>query len=97
MARFTIQPGAQFPWHTPGAGDRQCRPVQLVYVQASDCVHRPDGTGTAFVDPGSNVHSAFNPSSTVATVLVATFLDLPADGPLSIADANQNHRAMEGG
>ena len=98
VARFTVQPGAQFPWHThPGPVIVNVAQGQLVYVQASDCVHRPYATGTAFVDPGSNVHSAFNPSSTVATVLVATFLDFPADGPLSIADANQNHCAMEGG
>ena len=97
VARFTIQPGAQFPWHThPGPVIVNVAQGELVYVQASDCVHRPYATGTAFVDPGSNIHSAFNPGS-VETILVATFLDFPADGPLSIADANQNHCAMEGG
>ncbi len=94
VARFTIQPGAQFPWHThPGPVIVNVAQGELVYVQASDCRHRSYPTGTAFVDPGSNVHSAFNPSSTVETVLVATFLDFPADGPLSIPDADQNHCA----
>ena len=98
VARFTIQPGAQFPWHThPGPVIVNVAQGELVYIQASDCVHRPYPAGTAFVDPGSNVHSALNPSTTVETILVATFLDFPADGPLSIADANQNHCAMEGG
>jgi quercetin dioxygenase-like cupin family protein len=97
VARFIIQPGAQFPWHThPGPVIVNVAQGELVYVQASDCVHRPYPTGTAFVDPGNNVHSAFNPT-TVETVIVATFLDFPADGPLSIVDANQNHCAMQGG
>ena len=49
------------------------------------------------MDPGNNVHSAFNPASTGETIIVATFFDIPADGPLSTPDANQNHCAMEGG
>jgi quercetin dioxygenase-like cupin family protein len=98
VARFTVQPGAQFPWHThPGPVIVNVVQGDLVYVQASDCEDRPYPAGTAFVDPGNNVHTAFNPSTTVETILVATFLDFPADGPLSIADANQNHCAMEGG
>jgi hypothetical protein len=40
--------------------------------------------GTAFVDPGfGNVHYAFNPTGE-ETVLVATFLGVPATGPLTI-------------
>ncbi len=98
VARFTIQPNAQFPWHThPGPVIVNVVQGELVYVQARDCVHRPYPTGTAFVDPGRRVHSAFNPSSTVETIIVATFLDFPADGPLSIASANQDRCAMEGG
>lgn len=97
VARFTVQPGAQFPWHThPGPVIVNVVQGELVYVQASDCVHRPYPAGSAFVDPGNNVHTAFNPTS-VETIIVATFLDFPADGPLSIADANQNHCAMQGG
>ena len=98
VARFTVQPGAQFPWHThPGPVIVNVVQGTLVYVQASDCVHRPYPTRTAFVDPGNNVHSAFNPASTGETIIVATFLNIPADGPLSFPDANQNHCAMEGG
>ena len=98
VARFTVQPGAQFPWHThPGPVIVNIVQGTLVYVQASDCVHRPYPTGTAFVDPGNNVHSAFNPASTGETIIVATFFKIPADGPLSTPDANQNHCALEGG
>jgi quercetin dioxygenase-like cupin family protein len=97
VVRFTVQPGAHFPWHThPGPVIVNVAQGELVYVQASDCVNRSYPTGTAFVDPGNNVHSAFNPGS-VETILVATFLDFPATGALSVSDANQNHCAMEGG
>ena len=99
VARFTVQPGAQFPWHThPGPVIVNIVQGELVYVQASDCVERGYPAGTVFVDPGrGNVHSAFNPSDSVPTIVVATFLDFPADGPLTIADANQAHCAMRGG
>lgn len=99
VARFTVQPGAQFPWHThPGPVIVNIVQGELVYVQASDCVERGYPAGTVFVDPGrGNVHSAFNPSDSVPTIFVATFLDFPADGPLSIADASQAHCALPGG
>lgn len=99
VARFTVQPGAQFPWHThPGPVIVNIQQGELVYVRASDCVERPYAAGTAFVDPGSgNVHSAYNPSTSIPTVFVATFFDLPADGPLSTADANQAHCDLSGG
>jgi quercetin dioxygenase-like cupin family protein len=99
VAQFTVQPGAQFPWHThPGPVIVNIQQGELVYVRAADCVERPYAAGTAFVDPGSgNVHSAYNPSESVPTVFVATFFDLPADGPLSILDVNQEHCAMPGG
>jgi hypothetical protein len=71
---------------------------ELVYVQATDCVERGYSAGTVFVDPGrGNVHSAFNPSASVPTIFVATFLDFPADGPLSIPAASQSHCVMSGG
>ncbi len=42
--------------------------------------------GTAFVDPGrGNVHTASNPSDEV-TVLLATFFEVPAEGPLTITE-----------
>ena len=85
-ARFTIQPGAQFPWHSH-AGPVVVNVVQgsLVYVGADDCVEHEYQTGTAFVDLGhGHVHSAYNPSGTVETVLMATFFEAPASGPLLI-------------
>jgi quercetin dioxygenase-like cupin family protein len=99
VARFTVQPGAQFPWHThPGPVIVNIVQGELVYVQASDCVERGYPAGTVFIDPGrGNVHSAFNPSDSLPTIFVATFLDFPADGPLSINDASQTHCAMPGG
>lgn len=91
VARFTVQPGAQFPWHSH-AGPVFVNVVQgsLVYVTAETCEERTYGAGTAFVDPGhGHVHSAFNPSGQEVTVFVATFFEAPdAPAPLLIpADA----------
>ena len=90
VARFTVQPGAQFPWHSH-AGPVIVNVVQgtLVYVEADDCGQREYPAGTAFVDTGhGHVHSAFNPTGGDETVLVATFLEAPEAGPLLIpADA----------
>jgi quercetin dioxygenase-like cupin family protein len=86
VARFTVQPGAQFPWHThPGPVIVNVTRGELVYVGAEDCVERAYPAGTAFVDPGhGHVHTAFNPTDDV-TVFVATFFEAPAEGPLLIA------------
>jgi len=84
-ARFTIQPGAQFPWHSH-AGPVVVNVVEgtLVFIE-SDCSERAYPTGTAFVDPGhGHVHSAFNPTDG-ETVIVATFFEAPAEGSLLIA------------
>jgi quercetin dioxygenase-like cupin family protein len=84
--RFTVQPGAQFPWHTH-AGPVVVNIVQgsLVYVPAEDCSETEYPAGTAFVDPGhGHVHSAFNPQTEGETVFVATFFEAPAEGPLLI-------------
>jgi len=83
-AEILVQPGAQFAWHqhagpvvvTVAAGE-------LVYVEADDCVHRSYPAGTAFVDPGSSTHTAYNPTSGV-TRLVATFFDVAPTGPLTL-------------
>jgi quercetin dioxygenase-like cupin family protein len=85
VARFTVQPGAQFPWHThPGPVIVNVVSGELVYVGAEDCVQRAYPAGTAFVDPGhGHVHTAFNPTSG-ETVFVATFFEAPAQGPLLI-------------
>jgi quercetin dioxygenase-like cupin family protein len=85
VARFTVQPGAQFPWHThPGPVVVNVTRGELVYVPADDCSQRAYPAGTAFVDAGhGHVHTAFNRTSQ-PTVLVATFYQAPAEGPLLI-------------
>jgi quercetin dioxygenase-like cupin family protein len=85
VARFTVQPGAQFPWHShPGPVVVNVVSGELTYVAAADCVEREYPAGTAFVDPGrGHVHTAFNDTDDV-TVFVATFFRAPATGPLLI-------------
>jgi quercetin dioxygenase-like cupin family protein len=85
VARFTVQPGAQFPWHThPGPVIVNVTQGELVYVPADDCSHRAYPAGTAFVDPGhGHVHTAFNRTGQ-PTVFIATFYEAPAEGPLLI-------------
>jgi quercetin dioxygenase-like cupin family protein len=87
VVRFTVQPGARFPWHShPGLVVVNVAQGELVYVAASDCVERAYPAGTAFVDPGhGHVHTAFNRTEGV-TVLYATFFDFPETGPLSITE-----------
>ena len=88
VVRFTVQPGAQFPWHSH-AGPVVVNMVSgaLTYVGAEDCIQRTYAAGQAFVDPGQgHVHTAFNPTN-APTVFVATFFDAPADGPLLIPAA----------
>ena len=78
VARFTLQPGARFPWHThPGPVIVNVTEGELVYVGADDCVKRSYPAGTAFVDAGhGHVHTAYNPTG-APTVLVATFFEAP--------------------
>jgi len=85
VARFTVQPGARFPWHThPGPVIVNVTQGELIYVPADDCSQRAYPAGTAFVDPGQgHVHSAFNRTGQ-PTVFVATFYEVPAEGPLLI-------------
>src|SRR5215213_1567846 len=85
VARLTLQPGAQFPWHThPGPVVVNVVEGELVYVGAEDCVERSYPAGTAFIDPGhGHVHTAFNPTDG-ETVLVGTFFEAPKEGPLLI-------------
>jgi quercetin dioxygenase-like cupin family protein len=78
VATFTVQPGAQYSWHSH-AGPVVVNIVEgaLVYVGADDCVEREYLAGTAFVDLGhGDVHIAFNATDDV-TVLVATFFEAP--------------------
>ena len=85
VARITVQPGAQFPWHThPGPVVANVTQGELTYVGADDCVEREYPAGTAFVDAGGDhVHSAVNRTN-APTVVVATFFRAPAEGPLTI-------------
>ena len=87
VARITVQPGAQFPWHThSGPVIVNIAQGELIYVEASDCIERPYPAGTAFVDPGrGHVHTAFNGTGDV-TVLYATFFEVPDQGPLTITE-----------
>lgn len=87
VARFTVQPGAQFPWHThPGPVLVTVVQGELVYVMAEGCSEHSYPAGSAFVDPGrGNVHTAYNPTD-AETVIVATFTEAPADGPLAITE-----------
>ncbi len=90
VAEITIQPGAVFPWHThPGPvviniaeGDPD---GAFVYVLASDCVERHYGVGQALIDAGGdNIHTAYNPSDTHETVVIATIFGVPEDGPVTL-------------
>ena len=85
VAKLTVQPGAQFPWHThPGPVIVNVAQGELTYIMAEDCVDRPYAAGTAFVDPGRGmVHTAVNRTGEV-TVLLATFFEVPQTGPLTI-------------
>ena len=81
----TVQPGAQFPWHTHhGPVLVTVLDGEMTYVLSSDCVGHRHPAGTAFVDQGHEVHTAYNGTKTV-TVLFATFLEVPSGtAPLSI-------------
>jgi quercetin dioxygenase-like cupin family protein len=87
VARITVQPGAQFPWHTHhGPVVVNIAQGELVYV-TDDCIERPYPAGTAFVDPGhGHVHTAFNRTGG-ETVFYATFFQVPPEpAPLTITE-----------
>jgi len=85
VVESTVGPGQALPWHThPGSVLVAMTRGELVYVDAENCVHRSYPTGTAFVDAGfGHVHMAFNPSEDSETVVIATYLGVPAEGPLT--------------
>jgi quercetin dioxygenase-like cupin family protein len=85
ILRATIQPGVVFPWHThPGTVLISVTEGDFVFMFAEDCVPREYTAGTVVVDPGNSAHTAYNPSTDVETVVVATFLGVPAEGDLTI-------------
>lgn len=87
---FTIQPGAMFPWHIhPGPVLAAVTQGELVFIYGDDCAKRPYHQGEAFVDPGL-VHTAYNPSDTEETVVVAAVFGVESKAPPSIfADPEQ--------
>ncbi|AHE98181.1 cupin [Thioalkalivibrio paradoxus ARh 1] len=91
VVEFTIQPGAVFPWHThPGTVLINITEGDFVFMFAEDCVGREYGPGMALVDPGHSVHTAYNPSRDEPTVVIATLLGAPDEGPLTIpVDADE--------
>lgn len=85
IARFTIEPGTVFPWHThPAAVVMGVTEGDFVFVLAEDCERREYAAGEALVDPGDRIHTAYNPSDTAETVIVATYLGAPAEGDLTL-------------
>lgn len=85
VVKFTVQPGARFPWHThPGPVIVNIVSGSLTYVDSDTCDEKTSSKGQAFVDAGhGHVHSAYNPGTT-PTELVATFFEAPETGPLTI-------------
>jgi quercetin dioxygenase-like cupin family protein len=95
VLRIIVQPGARFPWHThPGPVMVAVTQGDLVYVYGDDCVERRYPTGGALLDPGTSGHFAKNPSSG-ETVLIATFLGVPAAGPLTIPVDAETSAALD--
>ena len=83
--KYTVQPGAQFPWHSHrGPVVVNIVTGSLTYIPADTCHERTYSAGQAFVDAGhGHVHSAINPG-TEPMVFIATFFEAPAEGPLLI-------------
>ncbi len=83
--RYTVQPGARFPWHTHyGPVIVNIVSGSLTYVEPGTCDETTYSPGQAFVDAGhGHVHSAYNPG-TEPTVLIATFFEAPETGALLI-------------
>jgi quercetin dioxygenase-like cupin family protein len=83
--KVTVQPGAQIPWHTHhGPVFVTIVQGELTYVSSEDCVGRRYALESAFLDPGhGHVHTAYN-SGTTVTQFLATFFEVPKDGPISI-------------
>ena len=85
VVRYTVQPGARFPWHTHyGPVIVNIISGSLTYVPAGSCEEQTYSAGQSFVDAGhGHVHTAFNPGSQ-PTVFIATFFEAPETGPLLI-------------
>lgn len=96
VVRFTIQPGAVFPWHThPGTVLITVTKGDFVFIFAEDCRNREYGPGDALVDPGNTVHTALNPSRNQETEVVAVLLGAPAEGALTIPVDKETNAALD--
>jgi quercetin dioxygenase-like cupin family protein len=85
VSQFTIPPGEVFPWHThPGTVLIGIKEGDFAFVFAEGGVKREYAAGSALVDPGDTPHTAWNPSEETDTVVVATFLGVPAEGGLTL-------------
>ena len=76
--RYTVQPGAQFPWHTHyGPVIVNMISGSLTYIDSDTCDETTYSPGEAFVDAGhGHVHSARN-AGTEPVVFIATFFEAP--------------------
>ena len=85
VVRYTVQPGARFPWHTHyGPVIVNIISGSLTYVSEEACHEKTYSAGESFVDAGhGHVHSAYNPGPG-PTVFIATFFEAPETGPLLI-------------
>ena len=83
--RYTVQPGARFPWHSHyGPVIVNIMSGSLTYIASGTCDETTYSPGQAFVDAGhGHVHSAYNPG-TEPTVFIATFFEAPETGALLI-------------
>ena len=83
--KYTVQPGARFPWHTHyGPVIVNIISGSLTYIDSDACGETTYSPGQAFVDAGhGHIHSAYNPG-TGPTVFIATFFEAPETGPLLI-------------
>lgn len=83
--KYTVQPGARFPWHSHyGPVIVNIISGSLTYVASGTCDETTYSAGQAFVDAGhGHVHSAYNPG-TQPTVFIATFFEAPESGSLLI-------------
>jgi quercetin dioxygenase-like cupin family protein len=83
--KYTVQPGAHFPWHSHyGPVFVNIMSGSLTYIAEGTCHETTYSAGQAFVDAGhGHVHSAYNPG-TQPTVFIATFFEAPETGALLI-------------
>jgi len=83
--KYTVQPGAQFPWHSHyGPVIVNIMSGTLKYIPAGPCEERTYSGGQSSVDAGhGHVHTAYNPGPD-PTVFIATFFEAPETGALLI-------------